>query len=292
MIRCLFLCLLALLQNYSRAQLADYWIDEAVEGSFKSATSLVWDTSGQLLFLARDDHEKAQVFRTDPRSGLSEQLTNDTISKTALSFNHETGKLLISSGTDGHRKIIQITPGVSAAVPLIPRQLQQIQAHVNTNGTMAAFIGKDSNERHWNLYTYDFTYNNLNKLSADEADFARPMWSPNAELLGFEIKLAHEKHTKIRVIHWYGKPHIEINDSEYDVKYPSWSPNSQWIAYVLENFTGSKLMICRKNGDDKTLVYESPYKISYPVWSESGESIAFLLHDSTGQTRLIQLFQM
>lgn len=291
MIRCLFLCLFFLLHNLCCAQLADNWIAEAVSGNFNAATHLIWDTSGHLIFLAHDEHRNAQVFRIDPLSNIYVQLTDDTISKTALSVNHANGKLLLTSLMSGDRKVIQYDLRTSEAVPLIPRKIQQQQANFNVQGNMAAFIGKEENERYWNLYTYDFVYNNLNKLSLENADHEYPMWSPNAELLSFESRKPDERHTKLIVIHWYGKLHLEIADSEYHIKQASWSPNNQWIAYVMENYAGSKLMICRKNGTDKTIIYESSRKISYPVWSATGSSIAFMLSDDIGQTTIYQLIQ-
>lgn|GEM_PF-3162242 len=275
----------------SRGQLADFWIEEEVAGTFASASSLIWDPTEHLLFLAEDEQGIAQVFRIDPGSGKSEKLTNDTISKIALSFDQANDKLLISLVKAGKKTVIRHDESILNAEPLIPRQLQHEQAHVNAKGNMAAFIGKEENERHWNLYTYDFVYNNLNKLGSTNADHAYPLWSPNADLLSFESRQPDESFTKLRVIHWYGKIHLEIADNDYHIKQASWSPNNQWLAYVMENFGSSKLVICRKNGTDKTIIYESSRKISYPVWSASGSSIAFMLSDDNGQTKIYQLFQ-
>jgi hypothetical protein len=284
--------LFVLLFRICHAQLAERWTLSELDIKLNAPKSLFWDhQSGRLLLLANDSSGIPQVNSINQLYSNVEQLTRDTLFKISVSCFQPTGTLMVSGITRENYEIIKYHPGNKQAVPLINRNLQKKEAHANTSGTMVAFAGKEENDRHWNLYTYDFTYNNLNKLGKDEFNCSYPRWSPKAEYICYQSKLPNETFTRLKVIHWYGKLHFEIIEDEHHVLHPAWSPNSQWLAYVRENHKGSELMICRKNGTDKTLIYKTPHKISYPAWSPTGDSIAFLLHTDGNRANICLLVQ-
>jgi len=260
------------------------------ETALFSGSDPVWEGDGSILFTNKDSEARNRLYRYDFASKILTDLGVDNLPVNRPVKVPGKNQVVADAVYNEVHKLVVIDLGkVSKPQPLMNRNIQMKQADFNPTGMLVAFIGKSETDKYWNLYTYDFKYDNLNKLSDDQADIDYPKWSPDGSLISYGHKNSMNGRWVVSVIHWYGKHDFTLEDASADLLHGNWSHNGYKLVYVMKDQHGSKLMSCKKDGHDRTILTRSSEVIATPDWSPDGISIIFTISNSQDASTIMVL---
>lgn len=226
-----------------------------------------------------------QLFILDLGTQSTRQLTFDPANKSHPSW-HANGKQIIyDSDISSKRQLYALDIETVESHLLFNRTIEARDGQFNSKANLLVFSGKESNEKYWNIYSYDFIYNNLNKISSHNSDCYFPEWSPRSEYISYHSNI-NTQQVKSHLIHWYGKPAFDpglLNSNMSDI---SWSPNGYKIVFVVKNEGIYQLLISRRDGTQVQLLASSSHTIQHPDWSPDGRSLIFTLTESSDKQNI------
>ncbi len=250
-----------------------------------------WSPDGSRIVYTSRRSVYEQLFIMDIETLLAEQLTHIQGHARNPSW-HPDGRQILFDAEFGGRREMYILPGPQyQAKILFQRDIEAHSGMLNANANLLVFIGKGPYERHWNVYTYDFTYNNLNKITRHNNHCHFPRWSPKADYISYH-QLRQSNTSKPGILHWYGKPAFTTSFKGIPAFDLSWSPDGYKIVYVVKENDWHHIYKSRRDGSEKVLLYSSGQKLSQPAWSPSGDSIVFCMAsvDGTQHLWLLRLY--
>lgn len=160
----------------------------------------------------------------------------------------------------------------------------------NHNGNLMAFSGKTINEKHFQLMTFDFKYDNLNILTKSTTDIQYPRWSADGKKISYHTPKANKKSVQeITLVHWDGLPASKVSNDSLSLSHASWGRSNTRFVCIGENQKGFWLLIYFLKENHFTELAFSTSPISYPVWSTIENKIVFLHQPLADKKELILL---
>jgi len=130
---------------------------------------------------------------------------------------------------------------------LIDRDIKCSQASFSKSENLICFLGFDEIKESWQVYTYDFIYDNLNQLTNHKTSCNNPNFSPDGKHILYEL-ISNKLDTTLYMVNWYGNTELVIDTIE--AYSPSWDEKS-WRFYFLGKDEHSNIEIysLRRNGE-------------------------------------------
>lgn len=244
-----------------------------------------WSPDGKHMLYSSNLTAFEQVFSLNMESLAVNQLTHEQAHARNPSWHPDGQQVLFDSDISGKSEMYIIRKTGQQPEKLIPRDIESRSGMLNINANLLVFLGKDPNERHWNVYTYDFTYNNLNKVTRHENHCQFPRWSPNADYISYHQQW-HRNSSRPGIIHWYGKPKFKPTFDGIAAHDLNWSPDGYKILYIVKEHKMYHLYTSRRDGSEKVLLHSSRQKIAQPAWAPAGDSVVFCLASDDGSQHL------
>lgn len=220
-----------------------------------------------------------QLFVLDLLTKSARQLTVDHSNKSHPSWHPNGKKLVYDSDRSGKRGLYALDIETAESYLLFNRAIEARDGQFNSKANLLVFSGKASNEKYWNIYSYDFIYHNLNKISSHNKDCHFPKWSPEAAYISYHTSESNNQ-VKGHIIHWYGKPAFDPSSNNSYMSDISWSPNGYKIVFIAKNEGIYQLLISRRDGTEVQLLASSSHAIQHPDWSPDGRSLIFTMAES------------
>lgn len=280
----LLLSVIVCFVDASFAQLYDTFTATPLIVGNSSYGGASWSPDGSSIHYAYPDSSGVyQLFRMDADGQNTAQLTFDTISHMLPRQHPKKSQIGFNTRIKGKHTLFFIEEAnPKLQKPLINRNIQMKGLDFNPTGNLVSLIGKSDLDKHWNLYTYDFKYNNLNKLTDDQDEITFARWSPTGEFISLTRYQSQNRKSQVEVIHWYGKLITTISDTEADIMDASWSPKGYRMVYVFSARGSSKLMMCRKDGSELQEIFNTKGFVHSPDWAPDGKNIIFTLETPEG----------
>jgi TolB protein len=213
------------------------------------------------------------------------QLTYTDANNTNPSWHPDGIQFVFDSDISGIKQVYILNPEKQANRKLINREIQAFDGRLNSHSNLLVFVGKGPNEKHWNIYSYDFIYNNLNKITYHNSNCQSPRWSPDAAYISYYKQIDYQTFEPA-IIHWYGKSAFDSALDQPNMHGINWSPDGYKIVYVTKSDDQFQLYISRRNGTEKLLIASSSFKLSQPDWSPDGSRIVFCVDEGYGKQNL------
>ncbi len=239
-----------------------------------------WSPDGQRLVYQSNQKGNWDLFLYDLQTGHSEELADSSTDeqhpvwvpgKQAVIFEMGNGKnsrLYLLKMPDGKKKL------------LIPRNIPSLEASLTPSRHMIAFSGWDAISESWQIYTYDFIYDNLNQLSRENGNATFPVFSRDGKTIAYK-SLTAGGIDRLHLMNWYGEnKHILPLYSKGII---TWAP-SGWRFYgVIQNpESGYEICSWHRDGSGQQIIYQSMNAICCPSLSPDGKHLAFSQQTSNG----------
>jgi Tol biopolymer transport system component len=170
-------------------------------------------------------------------------------------------------------------------LPLFKREISARQPSFSNNDNLVTFSGFDIIADNWQIYSYDFVYNNLNQLTKGGFDCVNPVFSPDGKHILYE-KIFPEGDTSIEMINWYGNYEMRVDG--YNVHSPIWKSDSWRFIFVKEAAADTEVYSSRINGhgliqltnndvEEVEMVYSPDNQLVAMIIKENGNKVLFIL---------------
>lgn len=254
------------------------------------ATHPAFSHDGSQIVYSSESSGFDQLFVMDLGTKSTRQLTFDQANSRHPSWYPNDKQIIYDSDISGKSQLYALNIETATSHLLFNRDIEAGAGQFNSRANLLVFTGKRSNEKYWNIYSYDFIYNNLNKISSHNNDCHFPKWSPEAAYISYHTTVNYNQ-AKSHIIHWYGKAAFDPSSNNSNMSNISWSPNGYKIVFVVKNDEIFQLFISRRDGTEVQLLASSSHAIMHPDWSPDGKSITFTL-SQTAETQNIWLLML
>ncbi len=153
---------------------------------------------------------------------------------------------------------------------LINRHLPGKEASFTPSRHLVAFSGFDDRTRHWQVYTYDFVYDNLNRLTAEKGNCRFPVFSPDGKTLVYTVYSDSGK-TFLKRINWYGaEPKVMATGVKGKA---CWTPDNWRVVFIVPGNHGDNLFSVQEDGAGLRLVKSFSSPVCCPAITQDGKTL-------------------
>jgi len=234
-----------------------------------------WSEDGRKLAFQSAGSGYTQLFLYDFSKDSLVQITFGETNKRHPVFIPNQNKIAFDAAGNGKVNIFKIDLETGAQQLLFQRKLLCEAPSFSPSGRWVVFKGYDPNSETWQLFSYDFVYDNLNQLThVKNSEFSRPMLSPDGKIILFgTCDEAVPFSRSLHEINWYGEK-IQDLDSIAASSY-GWLPNSYRIVCSMEETKNNySFFTVRKDGAYKMLLSNDTLQRVTPALSPDGKKMA------------------
>ncbi len=209
------------------------------------------------------------------------QLEEDTVlvfSNENYNFNNPTwhpdgDKIVFDSDKSGTEYLYIFDLTTNTVKPLFSRKIRCSNASFSTSSRQVYFTGYDELNDCWEIYSYDFVYDNLNKLTNYKLGCNNPQISNNGKLIAYCKENPFKGTKNIDVIIWYGEPVISFNN--FGANSPTWNNTGFKLYFTseMDNKYGELYSIW-KDGTHLERLTNDTIKMQNPSISPNGTKMA------------------
>jgi Tol biopolymer transport system component len=230
-----------------------------------------WSANGQYLAYQSDQNGNWDIYvynlNTHQIKRVTSSLSNDEHpvwidDKDALAFDSNRTKgwhLYYKNLKTGKEKL------------LFHKNIQAREASFSPSGRLVAFSGYDQTTDHWQIFTYDLVFNNLNLITKEQGDVSYPEFSPNGRFLAYHV---HDYNNRdlIKLTNWFGDFCKILHQGRGKV---SWSPDSWRLFFVPGNHGHESIASVGHDGTSFLLILNANTLVTNPAISPDGKKIAY-----------------
>ena len=234
-----------------------------------------WSEDGRKLLFQSAGSGYSQLFLYDFSKDTLIQITFDETNKSHPVFIPNQNKIAFDAAGNDKVNIFKIDLTTGMQQPLFQRKLLCEAPSFSPSGRWVVFKGHDPNSETWQLFSYDFVYDNLNQLThVKNSELFRPMLSPDGKIILFGTRDKTVPFSRsLHEINWYGET-IQDLDSIAASSY-GWLANGYRIVCSIEEPKNNySFFTVRKNGAYKMLLSNDTLQRVTPTLSPDGKKIA------------------
>lgn len=188
--------------------------------------------------------------------------------------------IVFDTEIDSSLFLFKINMMTGKTTPLFHRKIKCKNAAFSDSDRQVYFTGFDINTGSWEIYSYDFIYDNLNKLTNNKLGSNDVAISANGKNIVYCKSDPFTGKQYLEMINWYGESIASpINETAYT---PTWNTTGFkmfFVAKVIDNFT---LFSIWKNGTHRKQVTASNIDVLYPAVSPDESKVAVSVLDDGG----------
>lgn len=240
-----------------------------------------WSYDGKNLLFQSSDGENINLYIYKVEADTLLYISDSSYNFSNPVWFPDGSKIVFDSDKSGPDYLYTIDVVTLEITPLFNRNIRCRDACFSTSVRQVYFTGWDEFNKRWEIYSYDFVYDNINKLTNNKYGCSDADVSADGKLVAY-CRLNHTADTKnIEVINWYGDAVIEFND--FEGQYPSWSPSGFKLLFV-SNIDDSKgeLYSIWKDGSHLKRLTNDKFKVMSAVVSPDAIKIALSVYTPKG----------
>lgn len=164
--------------------------------------------------------------------------------------------------------------------PLFHRKIQCKNAAFSDSDRQVYFTGFDINTGAWEIYSYDFIYDNLNKLTNNKLGSNNAAISNNGKYIVYCKSDPFTRKQYLEMINWYGESITSFN--KMNAYTPIWNTTGFKIYFIAKENNIFSLFSIWKNGTHRKQITTSNINVFYPAISPDESKIAVSVKDDNG----------
>ncbi len=151
---------------------------------------------------------------------------------------------------------------------LIPYKVVSREASFTPSRHLVIFSGYDDRTGYWQIYSYDFIYGNINRLTTEKGNCRFPVFSPDGKKIAYIVH-AENGRQYLKCMNWYGETVDTLSENVFGKV--CWTPDSYRILYVSQQ--GIRFVFMSVTGDNtyKREIFSSSVPIKNPALSADGK---------------------
>ncbi len=176
--------------------------------------------------------------------------------------------IVYDTGTGLKSRLMELNLNTGKEKRLIRRKIACREASFTPSRHLVAFSGFDDKTQRWQVFTYDFVYDNLNRLTTEEGNCRFPVFSPDGKHIVFTVQNDNGIQM-LKIMNWYGKDVLTLHKNV--MGRACWTPDNWRILFMTLQNNAYQLLSVRKDGTGilKTGSFRSP--VCCPLVMPNGE---------------------
>ena len=189
-----------------------------------------WSPDGQKLLYQSDRDGNWNIYMYDLSRDTTWQLTSGTADEQNPGFYPASDLIYYDAGKGKQRYLYKFDMVTGKSEPVFSRKIACKDASFAPDGRMMYFLGYNEQQKKWELYSYHFIYDVLNKLAGDGEGILYFDLSPDAKSVLYGYETYPYPYQRMRLINWYGEQQVELN--QYNIRTAVWHPAGLKIYFV------------------------------------------------------------
>ncbi len=209
------------------------------------------------------------------------QLSNQNYNFKNPVWHPDGDKIVFDSDKEGSDYLYILDMTTLEVKPLFRRRIVCRNATFSTSSRLVYFTGFDELMDCWEIYSYDFISDNLNKLTDYKVGTSCPdIYSDGKQIVYCKVDTS-SGNSRMEVINWYGEPSIQFN--KFNAYYPSWGSSGLKLFFIskMDNKEGELYSIWKDGSHLERLTHDT-IRVTHPVVSPDGTSIAISVRVEKG----------
>lgn len=280
-----FICLL-LIGQYAVAQELDLKNPLfETDSSLLAVESPNWSPDGNsLVFSAFTDGKWSLfIYKIDKDTLIELRQTDYNMRKPVW---HSNGNAIVCDKIGvGYHKLVLFDLRTTETSELLNREIKSSSASFSENPNLICFLGFDEVRETWQVYTYDFVYDNLNQLTNHKTSCLQPCFSPDGKHILYQ-QVSEIRDTSLIMLNWYGN--VELKFDSIDSFSPSWHKNSWRFYFIGKDRLGEReVFSLRKDGKSLMQITDNYIQEKDFVLSPNGKNAALIVDEKNTKRLLI-----
>ncbi len=188
--------------------------------------------------------------------------------------------IVFNKSKDSMVYLYKVSLQTGESTPLFHRNIQCRNASFSDSDRQVYFTGLDEITNKWEIYSYDFVYDNLNKLTPHNPGSDHPDVSNDGKEILYCKKDPFTEKEYIKIINWYGEPCSHLGALEAYT--PQWGNNGLKIYYVAGDKSSRSLYSIWKDNTHLQKLTGDSTNVLYPSISPDGRKIALSVFNEKG----------
>jgi len=240
-----------------------------------------WSNDSKSILFHKVHNGKSDIYLYMLESDSLFNLSNQEYNFRNPVWHPDGDKVIFDSDIYGSDYLYLMDLITSSIRPLFTRDIKCRNASFSASARQVYFTGYDELARSWEIYSYDFVYNNLNKLTDYKLGCSDPDVSDNGKQIVYSKANPFKGTESFEVINWYGESEITF-DSLVGANL-SWGPLGLKLFFVSDMESENKeLYSIWKDGSHRERLTVDEIEIAFPVVSPDGTKIALSVLTKSG----------
>ena len=224
---------------------------------------------GKIVFQS-DENGVDNIYLFNPAVDSTFQITLDTVDEQHPVWVPHKIAIVFDAGKGKNARLFYLDLKTRKKRRLLYRHIACREASFTPSRHLVVFSGFDDRTQHWQIFTYDFIYDNLNRLSTEKGDCRFPVFSPDGKNIVFTVR-EDNGISRLKIMNWYGdKQKVLAANTSGRV---CWTRDSWRILFVVKNGNSYSLNSILADGSGEKEILSVSYPVCCPVLSNNGKQL-------------------
>ena len=231
---------------------------------------------GRIVFQS-DQNGNKNIYLFNPITDSTVQITSDSVDEQHPVWLPHKNAIVFDAGKGKNARLFYLNLKIGEKRLLLQREIACREASFTPSRHLVVFSGFDDRTQHWQIFSYDFVYDNLNRLTHENGNCSFPVFSPDGKIIAYTLHI-NDGRTKLKTINWYGEEMKTIASNLQGRV--CWTPDSWRLLYISKAGNRYVISSIRNDGTHKTELFTSPYPLCCPALSANGKKLIFPIRNN------------
>jgi TolB protein len=250
--------------------------------SFKGdELSPAWSPDGDKLLFHSNVNGNWDIFIYHLSGDSTEQLTDSPGNEKNPVWLKDGKTIVFDSDKSGSYKLYRKNSETKSSTLLFEREIQAREASFSPSEDLVYFSGFDPEQKRWAIYSYEFLYGNLNKLTDLPGNSHSPAVSPDEDHVVFTNTNRNFPFDQLYVMNWYGND-IQLF-TDFNGSDPEWGKMGLKVYFVSKKEgNNGQVYSMWSDGSHLEQLTNSELNIKSPAKSPDGKYLAISVKQRSG----------
>ncbi len=230
-----------------------------------------WSADGRIIFQS-DKNGNEDIYLFNPATDLVVAIAAGSNDEQHPVWLPHKNTIVYDSGKNKDTRLFYLNLKTGNKRLLLHRDIACREASFTPSRHLVVFSGFDDRTQHWQIYSYDFIYDNLNRLTSENNNSSFPVFSPDGKTIAYIVR-GIDNRTRLKTINWYGG---ETKTVAYDVRGKvCWTPDSWRLLYISKVENRYVIFSIRNDGTHRAELFSSQRPLCCPTLSANGKKLIF-----------------
>ncbi len=240
-----------------------------------------WSPDGKKLLFQSTKNDKSDIYIYHMDNDTTLVFNNPSINFRNPIWHPNGEQIVFDSDLNGIDYLYTLNIKSHKFEPLFSRKISCKNATFSSSSRQVYFIGFNEIDNCWDIYSYDFIYDNLNQLSNNKVEEKDIDIDNSGKTLIFSQVDSYLDKSNLAVINWYGEAISGLKNITGET--PSWGANGLKIFFVSDrDCSKNELFSIWKDGSHLEKITNYEVGVCSPVVSPDGTKLAMSIKTEKG----------